>query len=259
MRKIHKVLLIIFVTILIVVSVIIMFLNKSYWQSAHYEESANHAEYYEQSTNDYHFDGIEAPRSSAETPRLPSDPFEGIDRILRRMPLGNAAFNVPEKMNIKDTATIQLLLSPNIPIEILKKTIEDDGLKEGGHVQISEQMEARLSGYNFTITAVTPEVQVVSRNTATQWKWDITPIKQGKHNLHLTLTAIINVDGKPHLTKAIQTYDKKIEVEVNWKQKTFQLIEKNWQWLWAVILTPIVGWFWKKRRTFKLNNKLDKS
>ncbi len=80
-------------------------------------------------------------------------------------------------------------------------------------------MEARLSGYMFQITAITPEIQAVSKRQQTEWKWEIDPKEEGKHRLHLTLTALLEIDG--HSTpRAIRTFDKIIEVMLQQHKKS---------------------------------------
>jgi len=39
-----------------------------------------------------------------------------------------------------------------------------------------------------------------------------------------------------------------ILVEVGWLQKVRLFLSENWKWLWAAILAPIGGWFWKTGR-----------
>jgi hypothetical protein len=108
-------------------------------------------------------------------------------------------------------------------------------------------MEARLSGYMFQITAITPEIQAVSKRQQTEWKWEIDPKEEGKHRLHLTLTALLEIDG--HSTpRAIRTFDKIIEVNVTATQKIGLFFKNNWQWLWAAILVPVAGWLWKRKK-----------
>lgn len=176
-------------------------------------------------------------------------PLGAVDRVLEKMEIGNAAFNVPSAMNLDDTSSVQLMLSLITPIEELKNLIEADGLKEGVRIRVSDRMEARLSGPNFSITGVTDEVQAVSHLSATEWRWDIKPVEEGKQILHLTLSALIIVDGAS-TPRAIRTFDKIIEVEVTWGQKVSLFIEKNWQWLWAAVLVPVGGWLWKRRKTY---------
>jgi hypothetical protein len=181
-----------------------------------------------------------------------------VDRILERMPFGSIAFNTPKSMNLYSKALIQLLLDIKTPIEELKRYVKAEGEKAGARIRISNRMEARLSGLNFAITAITQETQAVSGAEVTEWKWEINPKSAGSQFLHLTLSAILNVEGA-YTPRTIRTFDKVIEVEVTWKQKVSSFVRKNWQWFWAAILVPIVGWMWKKRRsrTKRSNNKND--
>lgn len=176
------------------------------------------------------------------------DTLAAVDRILERMELGNIAFNTPKSMNLYDTAVIQLLLGVETSIEELKRLVEAEGEKAGASIRVSNRMEARLSGPNFSITAITPEMQAVSRAGVTNWKWEIKPKSTGRQFLHLTLSAILSVEGAT-TPRTIRTFDKVIEVQVKWNQKVTRFIANNWQWLWAVILAPIAGWLWKRRKS----------
>lgn len=201
---------------------------------------------------------MEMERESPKIARRVENIFEDVDHALGQMRFGNAAFNAPTAMKLSDTASIQLLLSLVTPIEELKGMVEGHGIKEGVRIKVSNRMEARLTGANFSITAVTPEAQAVSNNTTTEWKWEIKPISKGVQNLHLTLSALIDVDGST-TPRSIRTFDKTIVVEVTWRQKVSQFIEKNWQWLWAVMLAPLGGWIWKRRKVSTSNKILNNS
>ncbi len=107
-------------------------------------------------------------------------------------------------------------------------------------------MEARLSGYRFHITPVTPETQAVSKNHRTEWQWEIHPKEEGRHRLNLTLTALLDIDGQS-TPRTIRTFSKMIEVNVTTSQTVVSFIKNNWQWLWATVLVPIAGWLWEKK------------
>ncbi len=125
--------------------------------------------------------------------------------------------------------------------------IEAVGEKVGARIRVSDRMEARLSGPDFVITAVTPEVQAVTRTDVTEWKWEVKPLTKGRQHLHLTVSVLINVDGASTL-RTIRTFDKQIEVEVTWYQNVSSFLEGNWQWFWATILVPVAGLLWRKQK-----------
>lgn len=208
-------------------------------------------------------DYSDAPASpgdiSSREPTFSEDPIELVDRILEKLRLGNIAFNTPKSMNLHNTAVIQLLLGATTPISELKRFVEEEGEKVGARIRISNRMEARLSGPNFAITAITPETQAVSLAEITEWKWEIKPKSTGHQLLHLTLSAIISVEGAA-TPRAIRTFDKVIEVEVTWNQQLTHFLKTNWQWLWAAILLPIAGWILRRKvSSRKANNNKNSS
>ncbi|MBC7358641.1 MAG: hypothetical protein H5U10_08920 [Desulfacinum sp.] len=175
------------------------------------------------------------------------DSLNPIDRLLSGLRFGTIAFNVPPRMNIQATAVVQLLLGLEKTGEELKAMVEAEGTRESGRIRVSNRMEARLTGPHFTITAITPEVQAVSGKEISEWKWEIKPRTAGTHHLHLTLSAILEVEGSS-TPRSLRTFDKMILVEVGWLQKVRLFVSENWKWLWAAILAPIGGWFWRTGR-----------
>lgn len=186
--------------------------------------------------------------------RTPASGADLIDQLLERLEFGNIAFNAPGSVNLHETAVIELKLSMAKPMEELKRTIEAQGVKEGARIRVSERMEARLSGPNFVITTVMPEIQAVSRRELTEWKWEVKPKTEGRHRLHLTLSALLTVNGVS-TPRVVRTFDRMIEVDVTLPQRIGAFVEKNWQWLWAAAAAPLVTWLWKRGKSAKQNAK----
>jgi hypothetical protein len=177
----------------------------------------------------------------------PIVPPNNVDILLNEMEFAAIAFNAPETINIDDSPQIQLILSISETVDVIKQLIIEEGKKIGATIKVSNRMEARLSGYMFQITAITPEIQAVSKSQPTEWKWEVYPKEEGQHNLHLTLTALLEIDGNS-TPRAIRTFSKMIEVDITTTQKFERFFMKNWQWLWAAILIPVAGWLWKQRK-----------
>lgn len=176
-----------------------------------------------------------------------SDRLDIIDQLLEQMEWGRIAFNSPDSINVKDSAVIHLVLGVAQEMDELKQRIEAEGERVGAQVRVSELMEARLTGPNFTITAITPELQAVSRNQPTEWRWEVSPTLAGRHSLHLTLSAVLTMEGSS-VPRTIRTFDRVIEVEVTWPQRVGSFVADNWQWLWAAILVPVAGWLWRRKK-----------
>ena len=186
--------------------------------------------------------------------RLPDTSYD-VDNIIEKMEYGTIAFNSPTTINIDDTPWIQLILSLTETAEKLKASIRAVGERSAAAVKVCDRMEARLTGYMFQITAITPEVQAVSHHEPTEWRWEIHPKEEGEHKLHLTLSALFKVEDV-QTQKTIRTFDKTIVVEVTGIQRIVMFGKKYWQWLWAVILVPVAGWVLKQRtKLFRKFNK----
>ena len=98
-------------------------------------------------------------------------------------------------MYVGESVQVQALLSLEKSVEELKSALTAAGAKEGSAVQVGPQMEARLTGPGFQITAVSPEKQSIASKGTTEWKWDVKATAVGKQELHLTLSALF--EGTP--------------------------------------------------------------
>ncbi len=160
----------------------------------------------------------EAPRNSVEWTFATGDEprpeyLNHIDRLLDTMEFDDIIINSPTKMNVDDNAKIQVLLRLTDSVEVLKLAIENEALKVGATVNVNNRMEVRLSGDQFKILARTAAEQTVSKHQRTEWKWEIQPKEQGKHELHISIIALFEIEGK-NTSRTIRTFDKMIEVTV---------------------------------------------
>lgn len=172
---------------------------------------------------------------------------KSVDDILKEMDWGNIAFNTPSKMSLRDTATIQLVLSLAHEVDELSRMITAKGEKDNARIKVSDRMEADLTGFDFEIIRITPQEQAISHVDATSWSWRVRPKNTGLHPLHLTLTAKFDLNGT-QTQKSIRTFERTITVEVTTTEMMTDFVADNWHWLWAPFAFPVGAWVWKKRR-----------
>ena len=177
------------------------------------------------------------------TPGLSGD----IDDTLDQLELAQVAFNAPTDLGLHEPAVIQLLLSGRRPIKELKASLTALGKREGARVRASDSMEAQLAGVGFAVQAITPAVQLVSRDAVTEWRWEVEPTETGTRRLHLTLSAIVDVNGREG-TYTVRVFERTLEVRVSLRERLTGFVGDNWQWLWTALLIPIVGWLLRQRR-----------
>jgi hypothetical protein len=180
--------------------------------------------------------------------------LSAVDQILQQLPTGNIAFNVPGSMVLGQTYDIHLLLSPHKSIEDLQaeltQRVEGQTELKGAAISIAPEMEARLSGQNFEVTAVTPERQWVSAERDTDWEWTVGARMQGNQELHLTLNVILTVNNTS-LPRSIRSFDRRIIVRVTWGDRLSGFIGTNWQWLWTALVVPLAAFIWRAVRKRK--------
>lgn len=173
-----------------------------------------------------------------------------IDRILANLPYGNIVFNTPGTMSVNRPQTIQVELSASATVDALRKRITAGGPLSSDRIMISDQLDVHLTGANFLIQAMTPESQPVGTLTTSHWEWRVTPTQSGKQQLELTVNAVLRIDGVER-EFSIQTYDKSIDVKVDWPSSVAAFFAANWQWLWTTLFVPVIVVAWRRFRAGK--------
>lgn len=170
--------------------------------------------------------------------------FSFVDEALEKMEIGNVAFNSPSPINVDDYAKVELRLDLRLPPATLVKMVGARGVVEYASIKVSNRMTAHLSGFQFDITATTPETQAVSGRESTIWMWTVKPNTAGECDLHLDLRALIDVDGSRE-ERTIETFSRTIHVIVTPGQRVAKFAKEHWKWLCGTLLIPFAGWLWK--------------
>ena len=176
-------------------------------------------------------------------------PFAEVDNLVRNLPLGNVVFDPPRTMEVDDSATVSVVLSPTDSIEKLKQQLPQEHRKDaevGADIKVSSRMKAALVGTYFDIKELRPAIQAVTSIAPTTWRWTITAKEDGTQELSVQLMLFLEIDGKetPFLVKS---FERTVEVEVTSLVRTRKFVENNWQWLASTIVIPLGIWIYKKR------------
>jgi len=173
------------------------------------------------------------PVDQPSTAGAKSDPgrFASIDQVLEGLEFANIALSAPQTAKLHQTTVIELYLGLSIPLEELRRQFEGAGEKEFSRIRVSQRIEARLSGSNFAVLAMTPEEQAIDRTGIIGWKWEVKPMSTGRHSLHLTLSTPVPVGDVR--TRTIRTFDKRMGLDVAQGKQLWSLHDKKSQWLYA--------------------------
>ena len=174
------------------------------------------------------------------------------------------AYSVPKSMILKETALINLIIDFKKSEEKLVNMLIEEKKKKGLNIfdfqfesdelKASGKMKATLKGSNFDIAEISEPIQVLTLNDISEWKWQIKALKEGRQSLHLSITAIFEINGKEE-KKTFRTYDRIIEVIVKNRIKFF--FSSNWSWI-ALVITTITAIFTAWLTVFLTNKKTHK-
>lgn len=159
------------------------------------------------------------------------------------------AYSAPERMEIGSTSVVTVNLGGNKTFSELASLLEKTGQTGGQRVEVSDRMDAHLTGSGFEIIPVTPEEsQLVSTMRVTTWKWQVKAVDYGVQTLHLSLNARIVVDSKETAT-SVKTFERKILVQVTSDAGRWAFIVRYWTYL-ATLLTaiiiPLIVFLWRR-------------
>ena len=79
-----------------------------------------------------------------------------------------------------------------------------------GTAQVGLDVRAALIGSAFEIEAMSPEDQAISTLTANTWRWKVTPIANGEHDLVLEIYALRGDRALP-----VRTFRDQVTVKVS--------------------------------------------
>jgi hypothetical protein len=217
-----------------------------------------------------------------EPPTLsPEEQFKRVDAELRRALQGKFKYTAPSVMKLDETFTIVLLLNPSLSAdELATQIVENSGLvtstAEPGKLLSSSGGEVRVVGSELEITplmkavlvaedpeafGIQPlhdnEVQVVGKNTTTNWRWLITARKGGAQKLILIIYRQVKLDDEAYW-RDVETYRSDINVNVTFAQWLGSL---DWTWIAGILVTALLipaFWRWYDQRK-KQTESLPKS
>lgn len=181
-----------------------------------------------------------------------------LGQALRTLPKGTILLVAPEVMTSEEEREVTAVVGKEISSIALRKYIGPSEQAKTGTLHVSSKMTAALSGPNFTVAPMSPEIQSVAEGFYTEWRWQVKATKAGEHALTATLYAVIG--ESQHSIDSYRTV-----VKVNVKPKTWadflagssenaeRIAEggsKMAAFLTAIgtLFAGIAGWWYRQRR-----------
>ncbi len=193
-------------------------------------------------------------RAAPLPPRLSEPQVSQIDRAFKsQLRKANLAFSTPTKLRVGDSGLVHLRLSMHVPVGVLRSQLGSGGARTGARILASNTMEATLTGLAFKIQDISAGTQLVGPGV-TDWDWEIEPVKAGRLQLHLTMTAFLDVNGQQN-DYGVRTFDRTLQVQsvpVVWYTTLPHFLTDNWIWVAGIIgfLGGAIRWLIASRQRF---------
>lgn len=166
------------------------------------------------------------------------------DPIIAQLFRASMAFVLPETTNITEDIKAQLLIDPST--DDVSKQLTVKGTVTKSTIQISKVAIAKLTAPDFDVVAITPEQQALTTTEPTEWLWELQPKSAGTHDVQLTVTAVIKVDGDKS-EHHLKTFEKSVTVQITPMQVIKAWLAKYWQWIVSTLIVPLGVWIYKEK------------
>jgi uncharacterized protein YjbI with pentapeptide repeats len=153
---------------------------------------------------------------------------------------GIVLFNCPKQMKQGETERVESRISQALN-ERIRIGLKGKGVPDFKEIKIFSIMSAELHNREFNIKELSPRVQITQVDEYTQWSWEITPLKNGKHILNLSISAIIPIPGTDNLQKQLPLLEWPVEVNINRTYIIRNFLGANWQWLISFVIGTLFG------------------
>jgi hypothetical protein len=195
---------------------------------------------------------LPAPQASPEPQfdigRPPQKPIDTqIDGQLDALKNGRIVFNPPKQMQAGKDETVTVRISKSLAADLTKGLL-GSGDPQTQTIKVAPEMGVTLKGPAdyFTVNLMnSAEKQVVTDSDATQWLFDILPLKAGRASLVLTAYVVLDTpDGPEQHDYPVFTRDIDIiTAPTSVPSDVLGFLANNWDKLIAAIVsTGLLGW-----------------
>src|SRR5262245_16173314 len=183
-----------------------------------------------------------------ELRKPPAKPIEKqIDSRLEAASSGEIVFNPPTRMQAETHETVTVRISKSL-VKDLTQGMLGGGESQTQPIKVGSEMGVTLKGPEdyFTIARLnSSEKQAITDDDATQWLFDVLPLKAGHSNLILTAYVVLDTPG------GAEQHDYPVfarEIDITTAPKPFlpsalSFVGNNWdKLLGALVSTGLLGW-----------------
>jgi hypothetical protein len=169
--------------------------------------------------------------------------IKAVDEIASQLTDAALIVDIPASANVADDVRAKVVIDPSKSVGQI--AVSTSATAVGSTIKISKIVEAKLIAPDFTIVAFSPDRQAISQSDPTTWEWELSGAKPGKHDVHISISAIVSVDND-RAERLIKTFESTVVVEITTRQWLLGLVKQYWQWVFTALLIPLAKWLWSK-------------
>ena len=158
--------------------------------------------------------------------------------------LGVISYSIPDTMVLGNCYDIRIRIKQHswktINIQVGLKNPTTSSIKTSSKMEVSLIDPLPIQHKAFEIIKTNSDVQLIDSSDYTEWIYNVCAIRNG--NFHMNLVVSIIKDG----ANKNFVYENNILIKNNEAVKIESIWNKNWQWIFSVVLFPVLAWGWKK-------------
>lgn len=150
---------------------------------------------------------------------------------------GTIAHNIPDSMSVGKKQRIEVrLIRSKDRISVVQNMRGSQKIKIAD-IKVGKAMGVKLiaSPHEFEVLKHSSEIQAVGKREYTLWEWDVTPLKDGKHDLHLKV-----IVRKGSYNKDLPVLDKSVRVVTTDTKKWVTFFNDNKEWIMGSLVIPLL-------------------
>lgn len=193
---------------------------------------------------------IGAPSAGLEAATDEVKRFAALSARVEQMIDGSMGVSAPAKAVEGDAFTAHVRVGAKqlaVMLTTLEKEFPEQRATGVSGVKLSAEMRAQAAGSAFTIAALTPAMQGVSKDGDSTWAWEVTPARPGRQILHFTVISSVELGGREIPRSTLKTH--LIEIGVAPQPKPPKpapfWTSVDWRFWIPLVFFPIVGALWK--------------
>lgn len=150
---------------------------------------------------------------------------------------GTLLHNIPDSMKVGKKQRIEVRLSRGQDRISIVQGVRGSKKVKIQEIKVGSAMGVKLiaSPSEFEVLKHSSEIQAINRRGYTLWEWDVTPLKDGKHDLYLKI-----IVRKGDYNKDLPVFDKSVQVVTTDTKRWVTFFNDNKEWIMGSLVIPLL-------------------